>query len=147
MVPANLDAILSAGRLFLRKLKKIKVSHPENPSIKGVVGVSFYEDLGNKLARNVMIAENDIFDRSPCGTGTCGRLAVLNANGMMGVGETLRNTSIIGTEFKGKIAGRIKVQGNEAILPEVTGTAYLTGISDLIVSDGDKLAHGYVVRP
>ena len=92
-----------------------------------------------------MIAENDLFDRSPCGTGTCGRMAVLHATGDLSRGEEFVNQSIIGSEFIGKIKDVTKVGEYSAILPEITGSAYLTGVADLVVSNEDKLGAGFIV--
>ena len=144
--PSNLRNLLYSARSLLEELKNTRVRHPLLPDINEIVGVSFYEDLGPNLARNVMIAEEDLFDRSPCGTGTCGRVALLHATGRMKTGETLRNRSIIGTEFLGTISSETKVKNLRAIVPEITGSAFLTGISDLIVSEGDGLANGFMIR-
>ncbi len=143
--PPQLQSILSAGRVFLKELGRLKVAHPETKKSSEIVGVCFYEDLGKNRSRNIMIAESDLFDRSPCGTGTCGRMAILHAKGKFRVGETFRNQSILSTEFRGTILKQTKVGSIPAIVPQVTGSAYLTGISDIIVSDGDKLGRGFLL--
>ncbi|HEY6283327.1 MAG TPA: proline racemase family protein, partial [Nitrososphaerales archaeon] len=140
----RLGELLAAGRLLLREVKR-SLHHPTNETISGISGVSIVQDLGPSHAKNIMIAENDLFDRSPCGTGTCGRMAILNANGRLKRGERFVNESIIGSKFVGRIAGFTKVDGHRAIIPEITGTAYLTAISDLLVSDDDRLSHGFLV--
>jgi proline racemase len=145
LASTNLKEILSVGRNLLKELKQLEVSHPEIESIKGVMGVSIYEDISPKNSRNIMIAENDLFDRSPCGTGTCGRMAVLSTNGELSRGEEFLNQGIIGTKFTGIIKEETRVGQHAAILPEINGSAYMTGISDLVISDGDKLGTGFNV--
>jgi proline racemase len=143
--PSRLGELLAAGRLLLREMGRL-VRHPVNGSkINGISGVSIVQDLGPRHAKNIMIAENDLFDRSPCGTGTCGRMAILNSNERLKRGEKFINESIIGTKFVGRIADFAEVDGHEAIIPEITGTAYLTAISDILVSDNDKLSQGFLV--
>jgi len=143
--PSRLGELLAAGRLLLRETKRLKIRHPVNGGINGVSGVSIVQDLSLRHARNIMIAENDLYDRSPCGTGTCGRMAILNSNGRLRRGEKFINESIIGSKFVGRIADLTEVDGHNAIIPEITGTAYLTASSDILVSSGDRLAHGFLV--
>ena len=142
--PTRLAELLAAGRLILREVRKL-IRPPGNGPINGISGVSIFRDLSPRHAKNIMIAENDLFDRSPCGTGTCGRMAILNSNGKLERGEAFINESIIGSKFVGRIAGLAKVDGHPAIIPEITGTAYLTAISDLLVSDDDRLSQGFLV--
>ncbi|HZY94994.1 MAG TPA: proline racemase family protein [Candidatus Bathyarchaeia archaeon] len=143
--PSRLEELLAAGRLLLREVGRL-IRHPVNGlKINGISGVSIVEDLGPRHAKNIMIAENDLFDRSPCGTGTCGRMAILNSNGRLKRGERFTNESIIGSKFIGRIADFAKVDGHHAIIPEITGTAYLTAVSDLLVSDEDTLSQGFLV--
>ena len=143
--PSRLGELLAAGRLLLREAKRL-IRHPVNGKrINGISGVSIFQDLEPRRAKNIMIAENDLFDRSPCGTGTCGRMAILNSGGRLMKGERFINESIIGSKFVGRIADFAKVDGHKAIIPEITGTAYLTAISDLLVSDDDRLSRGFLV--
>lgn len=144
VTPHNLSKLLYAGRNVLAKLRNTK--SPLIEYSKKILGVSFYEDIGDKTARNIMIADNDLYDRSPCGTGTCGRMAALNSQGKLMQGEKFVNRSIIGSEFTGKIISSVTLNGKKGIVPEITGSAYLTGICDLIVSKGDKLSGGFMIR-
>jgi proline racemase len=142
--PSKLGELLAAGRLMLREVERL-IRHSDGRGINGISGVSIVQDLSPRHARNIMIAENDLFDRSPCGTGTCGRMAILNSKGRLGMGERFINESIIGSKFVGRIVNLANVDGHEAIVPEITGTAYLTAISDILVSGDDRLAHGFLV--
>ncbi|MDA4126041.1 MAG: proline racemase family protein [Thaumarchaeota archaeon] len=143
--PSRLGELLAAGRLLLREVKRL-IRHPVNGvKINGISGVSIVQDFSPRHAKNIMIAENDLFDRSPCGTGTCGRMAILNSNGRLKKGERFINESIIDSKFVGRIADFEKMDGHKAIVPEITGTAYLTAISDILVSNDDRLSHGFLV--
>jgi proline racemase len=142
--PENIKELLKAGRELLDELKGLKIAHPALPSIRGVLGVSLYQDLGRTKARNIMIARDDLFDRSPCGTGTCGRLAIKYVKENFG-SEEFESRSIIDSVFFARIAESVTIRGMPAIVPEIRGSAFITGRTDVVVSDSDPLAHGFLV--
>jgi proline racemase len=129
--PENLRKLLEVAREILQVIQG-----------KRLAGVSIYEDH-DKFARNIMVAENDFFDRSPCGTGTCGRMAILNHESKLNPGQRFVNRSIIDSEFVGRIIGETRIRGVGAIVPEITGSAYITGISELVETEDDKLSVGF----
>ncbi|HKW03894.1 MAG TPA: proline racemase family protein [Nitrososphaerales archaeon] len=135
---------LNVKPLNLRKL--LEVAKEILQTIRGnrLAGVSIYEDH-DKFARNIMVAENDFFDRSPCGTGTCGRMAILNHELKLNPGQRFVNRSIINSEFVGRIAGQTTVGKHSAIIPEITGSAYLTGVCEFVESESDKLSSGFAL--
>lgn len=96
---------------------------------------------GLNMAVNVAGA----FDRSPCGTGTSARLAVLSSAGALQPGESYVNSGVLGTVYRGTIAARTEVGGTAAIVPEITGRAWLTGRAELWASDDDPLADGVLL--
>jgi proline racemase len=152
VAPKNLTKLLKTGNDLLSKIRSAKGIYSKMKTRNkpgSILGVSIYEDLEpgerKKQARNIMIADNGLFDRSPCGTGTCGRMALLHARGKLSVKEEFVNHSIIGSKFIGRIVGLTKVGGVDAIEPEITGTAYLTGIADIIISKNDKFRHGFSI--
>jgi proline racemase/trans-L-3-hydroxyproline dehydratase len=71
-------------------------------------------------------------DAAPCGSGTCARMALFHHRGLMAVGSTFVSRGLLGLDFTGRIAGETRVDERVAILPEVTGTAYLTGFSQFL---------------
>ena len=85
-------------------------------------------------------------DRSPCGSGTCARLAVLTDEGRLPVGATLRHDSIVGSTFRGTVLGTTVVNGRPAVLPQVTGMAYRTGEHVFTIDPYDPLVPGFVLR-
>ena len=123
------------------------VAHPELSDIAGVSIVQFagpIEKLGDiASARNTCIVAPGRSDRSPTGTGTCARMAVLHAKGRMHVGEWLNHDSIIGSRFVGRILGETTVAGRPAIVPSVAGRAWITGFHQYVVDASDPWPTGY----
>ncbi|MDD2495577.1 MAG: proline racemase family protein [Tissierellia bacterium] len=124
---------------------KVKVFHPENKEICGVTHVEFSDDPVNPTAdiKNAVIIIPGSIDRSPCGTGTSAKMAVLNAKGMLKVGDTFTHESIVGSIFKCKVIKETKLGHFKAIIPEICGSAYVTGINNFIVNPNDDLKYGF----
>ncbi len=130
--------------------EQIPAVHPENPEIHTINQTQFMGPLrddrnGIKTSRNTVIVSPGRLDRSPCGTGTCARLAVLHARGLLKVGETLDHESIIGTHFLGRIERETVVGGRSAIVNSIAGRAWLTGISQYGVDPRDPFPQGYTL--
>lgn len=85
-------------------------------------------------------------DRSPCGSGTCGRLAVLATDGRHPDGTRLRHDSIVGSTFTGKVLKTVDHGGRPAVIPQVTGLAYRTGEHTFSIDPHDPLVPGFVLR-
>jgi proline racemase len=85
-------------------------------------------------------------DAAPCGSGTCARMALFHQRGLMSVGSTITSRGLLGLDFKGRIAGETEVEGRRAILPEITGTAYLTGLSQFLFDPEDPVRAGYLLE-
>ncbi|OAQ61116.1 proline racemase [Pochonia chlamydosporia 170] len=123
--------------------------HPENPKIRGVSILEFTEPLiddGHKQsAVNTVVVSPGRLDRSPCGTGTCARLAVLHARGILRVGDFLCHRSIIGTEFIGSIGETTTVGEYPAIRPTVKGSAWITTFKQVVLHPTDPFPEGFRV--
>jgi proline racemase len=85
-------------------------------------------------------------DPAPCGSGTCARMALFHRRGLLAVGGTMVSRGLLGLDFRGRIAGQTAVEGLPAILPEVTGTAYLTGFSQFLFDPEDPVRAGYLLE-
>ena len=85
-------------------------------------------------------------DRSPCGSGTSARLALLDASGELPRGDELRHLSIVGSSFTGRVVGEADVAGRQAVVTEVTGSAYRTGESTFALDPDDPLGEGFLLR-
>ena len=123
--------------------------HPLNPLIKGVTNTQFMGPLkretGELFARNTVIVSPGRCDRSPCGTGTSARLAVLHARGLIDVGETFIHESITGSRFESRVASTTKVGSYAAVVPVVAGQAWITAISQVGVDPTDRFQTGFTV--
>jgi proline racemase len=127
--------------------EQLDVVHPEFNNVRGVSIVQFampFQGPGN-VTRNTCIVSPGRSDRSPTGTGTSARMAVLKARGLMQVGEVLIHESIIGSRFTGRIVGLAEVGGRKAIVPEITGRAWITGEHAYYLDPTDPYPQGYVL--
>ena len=126
------------------------VSHPENPDIHTVTFTEFTRPLetgadGIKTGRNAVVISPGKIDRSPCGTGSSARLAVLHARGEIGVGEDFAAISIIDSRFDCQIVNETSVAGIPAIEPTIAGRAFVTGIGDYMLDPDDPFPEGYTL--
>ncbi|MBP2326918.1 proline racemase [Kibdelosporangium banguiense] len=124
--------------------------HPTDSRLNGIYGVIFFEDQGhedgNLVQRNVTVFADGEVDRSPCGSGTCARLATLAATGKLAEGRHLVHHSIVRSTFIGRIVGHGVEHGRNAVTPKVTGTAYATGEHLFVVDPDDDMTPGFVLR-
>jgi 4-hydroxyproline epimerase len=124
-----------------------KIAHPENPAIDRLTHVLWtgWAQTPGGSARNAVFYGDKAIDRSPCGTGTSARMAHLAAQGRLSEGEVFVHESIIGSTFAGRIEGRTKVGGRDAIVPSIEGWARVTGFNTIVIDDRDPFAHGFQV--
>ncbi len=142
--PSRLTELRHTGMTIKRAVEaQLKVVHPTEPGLAGIYGTLFTGPAGQAGAhlRNVTIFAEAEVDRSPCGTGTCAVLAVIDAMGLSG--ETFVHESIIGTTFTARVAGRTSVGDLPAIVPELSGEAFVTGEHTFIVDEDDPLKDGF----
>jgi proline racemase len=120
--------------------------HPEDPTIRGCHHVQFLAPGSDaRLSRHAMAIHPGWFDRSPCGTGTSARMAQLHARGELGVGDELVNESFIGTRFTGRLIKETTVAGRAAVVPTITGRAWLTGTAQYLLDPTDPFPAGFVL--
>ncbi|MER5974545.1 proline racemase family protein [Streptomyces sp. NPDC002055] len=96
-------------------------------------------------ARNAMVIHPGWFDRSPCGTGTSARMAQLHARGDLPLHRDFVNESFIGTRFTGRLVGTAEVGGREAVVPTVTGRAWITGMGQYLLDPSDPFPSGFTL--
>jgi proline racemase len=118
-----------------------RVTAPATGSVDVVIDVP-----GRLRQRNVTVFADGEVDRSPCGSGTCARLAVLAAEGRLPAGAVLRHDSIVGSTFTGTVLDTVEVDGRAAVIPQVTGMAYRTGEHVFSIDPHDPLVPGFVLR-
>jgi len=127
--------------------EQFEVVHPENPGIHGVSIVQLNEPFRGigAVTRNTCIVAPGRSDRSPTGTGTCARMAVLHARGQLQVGEGLTHASLIGSRFEGRILSETTVAGRPAIRPSIRGRAWITGYHEYVLNPSDPFPAGYLL--
>jgi proline racemase len=143
VVPGDLPALIAAGRKVKLALEGTDVArHPSDERLSGIYGAILYEDLGPLHQRNVTIFADGEVDRSPCGSGTSARCALLAADGILDRGAVLRHDGIVGSTFHARVVG----ETSEGVLTEVKGMAYRTGEHRFVLDPRDPLGTGFVLR-
>lgn len=122
--------------------------HPTDSRISGVHHVLWCDAPGspNVDGRNIVFYGDKAIDRSPGGTGTSARMAQLHGKGRLGVGDSYRSESLIGTVYTGQIQAAAQVGRYSGIVPSVSGWAQVIGLNTLFVDERDPLAHGFLVE-
>ena len=127
--------------------QQIPVTHPIHPEFPGIsVGVlagSVENIAGVKTSKNTVVVSPGRLDRSPCGTGTSARMAVMHARGELEVGERFVHTSIIDSTFDCRIESTTTVGGKDAIVPSIAGQAWITEFSTMVLDPSDPYPSGY----
>ena len=125
----------------------LRVVHPTEPGITGVYGTVFTgpAECADAALRNVTVFACEQVDRSPCGTGTAAVMAVLDAMGLLATDQTFVHESIVGTTFRGAVRHRTMVGDVEAIVPEIEGSAWITGEHVFLIDDDDPLKEGFLL--
>lgn len=147
----NLPTLIEIGRQIKSTINtEYVVQHPVETGLREIYGVIFVEDEGfteNVLTqRNVAIFADGEVDRSPCGSGTSARLALLHESGLLTRGTKLENKSIIGTRFRGIVLSEVQVASTPAVITEIEGNAHITGYHHFVLDSEDPLDVGFFLR-
>jgi proline racemase len=144
--PARADEYITRGAEIMAQVNEDPPVHPEDPRIAGCRHVVFHAPgRDGAHARNATSIHPGWLDRSPCGTGTCARMALLHADGELAIGDPFVNESIIGTRFTGRLVGETTVGGRPAVVPEITGRAWITGRGDYRLEADDPFPAGFAL--
>jgi proline racemase len=145
--PSRSQELIAAGLAVMDTINAVdRPVHPEDPRIGGCRHVVFHEpgrDGADAVAATSI--HPGWLDRSPCGTGTSARMAQLHARGELAVGEPFVNESVIGTRFTGRIVAETTVAGTPAIVPEITGRAWITGMGQYLLDADDPFPAGFAL--
>jgi len=139
------QSILDAGLHVMAAINtQRRPVHPANAEIAGCHHVQFVAPGSDaRHSRHAMVIHPGWFDRSPCGTGTCARMAQLHARGSLGLGADFVNESFIGTRFVGRLVEPTTVGGRAAVIPTITGRAWLTGTAQYLLDPDDPFPAGF----
>lgn len=142
------DELLAAG---LALMEEVNVSgdrpvHPLDPAIHGLKHVQLIAPGSDAVrSRHAMAIHPGWFDRSPCGTGTSARMAQLHARGELSLDQDFVNESFIGTRFTGRLVGETTVGTLPAVVPTVTGRAWITGTAQYFLDPADPFPEGFLL--
>lgn len=146
--PRNKAIFVDMGIKILDAVNRmVKIVHPEQPQIDRVALVEFSGPAKTEgaHARNVVVFGRGQIDRSPCGTGTCAKMALLHSEGRLKVGDLFVHEGILGTMFTGRLLGETQVGDYDAVVPEITGSAHITGFNRLIFDTQDPFVDGFLL--
>ncbi|MEV4680742.1 proline racemase family protein [Streptomyces kurssanovii] len=142
------DELLAAGLALMEAINASpdRPVHPEQAEIAGVKHV-YLAALGSDAhrSRHAMAIHPGWFDRSPCGTGTSARMAQLHARGALPLHRDFVNESFIGTEFTGRLVAETEVGGVPAVVPRITGRAWITGTAQYFLDPDDPFPAGFLL--
>ncbi|MBH5338484.1 proline racemase family protein [Streptomyces pactum] len=144
---ARKDDLLAAGLAIMGAINATdRPVHPEDPTIGGVKHVHLTAPGSDaEHSRHAMAIHPGWFDRSPCGTGTSARMAQLHARGELPLHRDFVNESFIGTRFTGRLIGETQVGGVPAVVPAITGRAWITGTAQYLLDPDDPFPGGFLL--
>jgi proline racemase len=142
---ADKQRILDAGLAVMAAINvEARPVHPENPQINVCHHVQFLAPGSDaRFSRHAMVIHPGWFDRSPCGTGTSARMAQLHARGELPLHTEFVNESFIGTRFVGALVEETTVGGVPAVVPTITGRAWVTGTAQYMLDPADPFPEGF----
>jgi proline racemase len=139
VTPDRIGELIAAGREVKAALEGTEAArHPDDDRLSGIYGTILWEPVGELHQRNVTVFADGEVDRSPCGSGTSARLALLDLE----PGQVLRHDSIVGSTFSAWVVERTA----EGVVTEVSGTAHRTGEHRFVLDPHDALGTGFVLR-
>ncbi len=146
--PHEARELSEAGeRIRLAAREQLPCVHPENAEIAGVSIVEIAERWRGvgEVTRNAVVVAPGRLDRSATGTGLSARMAALHARGLMRAGDAMTHASVLGTTFAGRIVAETTVGGRPAVIPAIRGSAWITGITQVLVDPTDPFPEGYLL--
>ena len=150
LIPENASKIIEKGIKIRNTInEKTDVVHPQYPFIRGLTHIEFFTEPTHEEAdvKNTVIVPPGGIDRSPCGTGTSAKLSVLYSKKEIGIDVEFVHESIVGSLFRGRVLETTDVQGVEAVITRITGSAWLMGMHRFFYNEEDPLKEGFLLIP
>ena len=151
IIPENAKKFVEIAKLLLKDAnKQIGFQHPKIKELNYISFCQFMDPLtldkkGIKSAKNTVVIRPGKLDRSPCGTGTCAKMASLFAKNKLKLDSDFVHEGILGTTFTGKLIRKTKVGNYEAVIPTITGRAWITGFAQYVLDENDPFPEGYTI--
>jgi trans-L-3-hydroxyproline dehydratase len=146
--PAQVNQLIAAGMDVKRAVMRAHpVEHPTDATLNGLYGTIITSEPSGDHAdsRNIVIFADGEVDRSPCGTGTSGRLAALYADGEISLGDAFRHESVTGSVFTGRVLSETEFGGSPAVVTEISGRGFITGFHQFVVQPDDPFGTGFLL--
>jgi len=141
--PENAARFAALGPKVLRAANDaFQVRHPDNPAVGSIALAMFHQEVGERLGRDIVVGSSGGVDRSPCGAGTAAKVACLFTEGRLQAGEPYVNESFLGTRFVGRALEAARVGPFDGALPEIQGSAWITGMHQFVLEATDPLPEG-----
>ena len=148
--PACYQELIATGMRIKHAImaSALKIQHPIEEDLSFLYGTIFIDKSTERGvdSRNVCVFAAGEVDRSPTGSGVSARMAIHHKRGELAIGENMRIESILGTTFDCKVTEVVDYHGIEAVIPEVSGTAYVTGKHTFTIDPDDPLKEGFILR-
>ena len=127
--------------------QQLEVCHPTRSEVTTVDVVEFYDPEGHSLGRgkNVVIYGQANMDRSPCGTGTAAKMTLLHHRGQLAINQPITNAGPLETTFEGRLVAETRVGNFKAVIAEIRGSAYITGIHEFVLNAHDPFPEGFLI--
>ena len=160
LTPDEGREIARIGRMLVAAAQEqLEVEHPLQPGFHGVTIAQLSGEplgAGNHRRNSVVVCNAELdwdkpstwtgaLDRSPCGTGTCAKMATLHARGLLGLNQDFRHESTLGTVFTGRLLETAQVGPYQAVVPTITGSAWITGYAKYVVDPTDPFPEGFTI--
>jgi proline racemase len=146
-VPSRSDELIARGLEIAAAINASALPvHPVDSNIRGCKHVVFHaQGRDGADARNATAIHPGWLDRSPCGTGTSARMAALHARGELALGQEFVNESIIGSRFTGRLLEEVRLGDTPAVVPEVSGRAWITATGQYLLDPSDPFPAGFTL--
>ncbi len=160
LAPDEARDIVRIGEMIkIAAQEQLPVAHPENPAISGITISQLSgppANSGSHRRNTVVVSTGKLdwtrpsswtgaLDRSPCGTGTCAKMAALHAKGLLPLNQDFVHEGILGTTFTGRLVAEARVGPYKAVVPTISGRAWITGIANYVVDPDDPFPTGFTV--